>query len=162
MLPLEIRERLLKEIGDAVTPREKVVDVMLALQEHYGYLSDEAVGDAGSLLGMTPLEIEELATFYDFIYREPVGKYVLRVCDSTVCWMQDHRSVTEHLSSRLGIGMGETTPDGLFTLLPVVCIGYCDFAPAMMVNKDVYGNLTPEKIDDLLERLTSHGRLPKG
>jgi NADH-quinone oxidoreductase subunit E len=162
MLPAELKERLIKEIEEAETAREKVVDVMLALQEHYGYLSDEAVKDAGPLLGMTSLEIEELATFYDFIYREPVGRYVIRVCDSTVCWMQGHQSVIDHISSRLGIEMGGTTPDGLFTLLPVVCIGYCDFAPAMMVNKDVYGNLTPERIDELLEKLAQEAGTQKG
>ncbi len=162
MLPAKLKERLIKEIEEAETVREKVVDVMLALQEHYGYLSDEAVREAGSLLGMTPLEIEELATFYDFIYREPVGRYVIRVCDSTVCWMHGHQSLIDHLSSRLGIEMGGTTPDGLFTLLPVVCIGYCDFAPAIMVNKDVYGNLTPEKIDELIEKLAAQADSPEG
>jgi len=162
MMPLELKERLVREIAEAETPREKVVDVMLALQKHYGYMSDEAMKDAASLLGMTPLEIEELATFYDFIYREPVGKYVIRVCDSTVCWMQDHMSLIDHLRSRLGIGMGETTPDGLFTLLPVCCIGYCDFAPAMMVNNDVYGNLTPQKLDELLRGFWEKERKPGG
>ncbi|RJR42676.1 MAG: NADH-quinone oxidoreductase subunit NuoE [Desulfobacteraceae bacterium] len=162
MMPLELKERLVKEIAEAETPREKVVDVMLALQKHYGYMSDEAMKDAASLVGMTVLEIEELATFYDFIYREPVGKYVIRVCDSTVCWMQDHISLIDHLRSRLGIGTGETTPDGLFTLLPVCCIGYCDFAPAMMVNNDVYGNLTTRKLDELLRGFREKERNPRG
>jgi len=162
MLPLELKERLQREIEEAETAREKAIDVMLALQEHYGYLSDEAVRDAEGLLGMTPLEIEELATFYDFIYREPVGRYVIRVCDSTVCWMQGHQSIIDHIASRLGIGMGGTTPDGLFTLLPVCCIGYCDFAPAMMVNKDVYGHLTPGKIDELLRKLAEKAAPVKG
>jgi len=152
----------MKEILLAETPREKVVDVMLGLQEHYGYLSGEAVEDAAGLLGMTNLEIEELATFYDFIYREPVGRYVIRVCDGTVCWMEGHQRVIDYLCSRLGIEMGGTTPDGLFTLLPVCCIGYCDFAPAMMVNKKVYGNLTPEKVDDLLRRYASQADHPEG
>jgi NADH-quinone oxidoreductase subunit E len=162
MLPVKLKERLLREIAEAETPREKVVDVMLALQKNYGYMSDEAVEDAAALLGMTPLEIEELATFYDFIYREPVGKYVIRVCDSTVCWMKDHLSVIDHLCARLGIEMGETTQDGLFTLLPVCCIGYCDFAPAIMVNDDVYGNLTTQKLDELLRRFSEPAGLPEG
>jgi NADH-quinone oxidoreductase subunit E len=162
MLPLELSERLIREIREAETPREKVVDVMLALQEHYGYMNDEAMEDASTLLGMTTLEIEELATFYDFIYREPVGRYVIRVCDSTVCWVEGHQRVIDHICSRLGIAMGGTTPDGLFTLLPVCCIGYCDFAPAMMVNKKVYGNLNPQKIDELLQNLAVQARFPEG
>ncbi|PKN63929.1 MAG: NADH-quinone oxidoreductase subunit NuoE [Deltaproteobacteria bacterium HGW-Deltaproteobacteria-15] len=162
MLPLKLKERLIREIAEAETPREKVVDVMLALQKNYGYMSDQAVEDAAALLGMTPLEVEELATFYDFIYREPVGRYVIRVCDSTVCWMQGHLSLVDHIGSRLGIEMGGTTPDGLFTLLPVCCIGYCDFAPAIMVNDEVYGNLTTQKIDELLRRFSEQDRLPKG
>lgn len=158
MLPLELRERLVREIAEAEAPREKVVDVMLDLQRHHGYMSDEAVEDASSLLGMTTLEIEELATFYDFIYREPVGKYVIRICDSTVCWMEGHQWVIDHLRTRLGIEMGGTTTDGLFTMLPVCCIGYCDFAPAMMVNEKVYGSLTPGKIDELLENYRMQAR----
>ena len=74
---------------------------------------------------MTPLELEEIATFYGSIYREPVGKYVIDICDGVVCWMQNHQSVFHEISARLGIQLGETTPDGLFSLLPACCIGYC-------------------------------------
>ena len=99
---------------------------------------------------MTPLELEELATFYDFIYREPVGKYVIHVCDGTVCWMDDHQSIIDYICQKLGITLGGTTPDGLFTLLPVCCIGYCDYAPAMLINGKMYGPLSPEAIDSIL------------
>lgn len=151
-------EKLRERIAGAEHARELVVDVMLALQEHYGYLSDQAVDQTASLLGMTPLEVEELATFYDFIYRQPVGRFVIRVCDSVVCWLEGGEKVAKYLEGKLGIRMGETTLDGLFTLLPVCCIGYCDMAPAMLVNKRVYGNLTPEKIDRIVEELReAHG-----
>ena len=126
---------------------------MLALQEHYGYLSDEAVEEVAALLGMSSLEVEELATFYTFIYREPVGKFVIHVCDSVICWMDGYESVKDHLCKKLAIDLGGTTADGLFTLLPVCCIGYCDQSPAMLINRKVYGNLTPEKIDAILEKL---------
>jgi NADH-quinone oxidoreductase subunit E len=126
---------------------------MLELQDHYGYLSDEALEAASILLGLTPLEVEELATFYTFIYREPVGKYVIHVCDSVVCWMDGYESVQDHLCEKLGIKMGETTPDKMFTLLPVCCIGYCDRSPAILINRKVYGPLTPEKLDTILEEL---------
>ena len=153
MIPKELRESLQGQIASIDHPRELVVDVMFALQDHYGYLSDEAVEEVAALLDMSPLEVEQLATFYTFIYREPVGKYVIHVCDSVICWMEGHESLLDHLSGKLGINLGETTPDGMFSLLPVCCIGYCDRAPAILINKKVYGPLTIEKLDDILERL---------
>jgi NADH-quinone oxidoreductase subunit E len=153
MLPKEIREKLQEQIAAVEHPRELAVDVMFAIQMHYGYLSDAAVEESAALLGMSPLEVDELATFYSFVYREPVGKYVIHVCDSLVCWMDGYRSVRDYLCDKLGIRPGETTPDGLFTLLPVCCIGYCDRSPAMLVNRRAYGPLTPEKIDAILEKL---------
>jgi NADH-quinone oxidoreductase subunit E len=155
MLPKELKERLEAEIKSVEHPRELAVDVMFAIQDHYGYLSDEALAEAASMLGMTPLELDELATFYTFTFREPVGKYVIHVCDSVVCWMNGYESVKDYLCRTLGIGLGETTVDGLFTLLPVCCIGYCDRSPAMLVNRRVYGSLTPEKIDGILEKYRS-------
>ena len=153
MVPQELLEPLLRKIAEVEYPREMAIDTMVALQEHYGYLSDEALQEGADLLGMTTLELEELATFYDFIFREPVGKYVIMVCDGVVCWMNGYQSVLDHLCSRLGIQIGETTEDGLFTLLPVACIGYCDLSPAMLINRRAYGPLTPEKIDEILENL---------
>ena len=155
MLPKELKTSLVKKITRAGHSREMVVDVMLALQEHHGYLSDEAVDEAASLLGMTPLEVEELATFYTFIYREPVGKFVIHVCDSLICWMDGYESIKNYLCKKLDIAVGATSADGLFTLLPVCCIGYCDLSPAMLINRKVYGHLTPEKIDEILEKLKS-------
>ena len=153
MLPKELEESLVEKMVHTDHPRELVVDIMLALQEHYGHLSDEAVEEAAALLGMSPLEIEEVATFYTFIYREPVGKYVIHVCDSVICWMDGYEPIKDYLCKNLDIDLGGTTADGLFTLLPVCCIGYCDQSPAMLINRKVYGNLTPDKIDTILEKL---------
>ncbi len=153
MLPTDIKESLIRKIEHAPHPAEMAVDVMVALQDHYGWLTDAAMEEAGAMLGMNPLKLEELATFYNMLYREPVGKYVIHLCDSVICWMDGYESLRDHLARKLGIGMGETTADGLFTLLPVCCIGYCDRSPAMLVNKRVYGFLTPEKIDEILEKL---------
>ena len=155
MLPEEIREELQRQIIAIEHPRELAVDVMFVLQAHYGYLSDVALEEAASLLGMTPLELEELATFYTFIYREPVGKYVIHLCDSLICWMDGYESIRDYMCRKLAVELGGTTADGLFTLLPVCCIGYCDRSPAMLINRKVYGFLTPEKIDVILEKLTS-------
>jgi len=158
MLPTDIKESLTRKIEHASHPPELAVDVMFALQDHYGWLSDEALREAGDILGMNPLKLEELATFYTFLYREPVGKYVIHLCDSVICWMDGYESLRDHIARKLGIGMGETTPDGLFTLLPVCCIGYCDRSPAMLINKKVYGFLTPEKIDEIFEKLRAEAQ----
>jgi NADH-quinone oxidoreductase subunit E len=153
MIPDELKSFLLKQLDHTEHPRELAVDVMMAIQDHYGHLTDEGVREAAQLLDMTPLEIEQLATFYTFIYREPVGKYVIHVCDSVICWMDGYEAVKDYIGQRLGIRTGETTPDGLFTLLTVCCIGYCDRSPAMLINRKAYGNLTPEKIDAILTKL---------
>ena len=152
MLPDALKQKLETRIGAVERPRELAIDVINALQDHYGYFSDEAVEQAAGLLGMTALEIEELATFYTFIYREPVGRYVIHVCDSLICWMEGEENLLAHLLETLGIGMGETTADGLFTVLPVCCIGYCDRAPAILVNRLAYGPLTIEAMDQLIEK----------
>ncbi len=137
---------------DAVDhPRELAVDVMMALQDHYGYLSDAAVETAAELLQMSTLEIDELATFYTFIYRQPVGRHVIHICDSLICWMEGEENLADFLCDKLDIKVGETTADGLFTLLPVCCIGYCDRAPAILVDRKVFGPLTIATLDQLIE-----------
>ena len=153
MIPQELKMSLEKQVAEVDHPRELAVDVMFAIQDHYGYLTDEGVKETAQLLEMSPLEVEQLATFYTFIYRDPVGKYVIHICDSVICWMDGYDSIKEYLCRRLGIRMGETTPDGLFSLLPVCCIGYCDRSPAMLINRKAYGNLTAEKIDTILKKL---------
>jgi NADH-quinone oxidoreductase subunit E len=155
MLPDEIKDRLQEQIAAVDHSRELVIDILMAIQEHYGYLNDAAVEEAGALLGLTPLEIDELATFYTFLYREPVGRYVIHVCDSVLCWMAGADNLVAHLCAKLGIQMGETTADGLFTLLPVCCIGYCDRSPAILVNRKVHGPLTIETLDRLIDELRS-------
>jgi NADH-quinone oxidoreductase subunit E len=158
MLPIELKETLTAQIAAVEHKRELAIDVLMAIQAHYGYLNDDAVWEAGDLLDMTALEIDELATFYTFLYREPVGTYVIHVCDSVICWMEGEENLVDHLCRKLDIRMGETTADGLFTLLPVCCIGYCDRAPAILVNRKVHGPLTIEKLDRLIDELRAEER----
>jgi len=153
MIPEHLSRELQMKIRASDHPKELAVEVMVALQSHYGYLSDEALSEGAALLGLEPLELEELATFYDFIYRDPVGKYVIHVCDSVICWMHGHQTLVDYLCEKLGVSLGGTTEDGLFTLLPVCCIGFCDEAPVVLINGKPYGRLTPEKIDAILEQL---------
>jgi len=158
MTPADFTKSLAEKIATVNHPREMVVDVMFAIQEYYGYLTDDGVEETARLLGMSPLEVEQVATFYPFIYREPVGKYVIHVCDSVICWMDGYQSIKDYLCEKLGIQLGDTTPDGLFTVLPVCCIGYCDHSPAMLINRNAYGNLTAEKIDRILDKLRAEAK----
>jgi NADH-quinone oxidoreductase subunit E len=151
MIPKELKKELQARVASAITPREAAVDVMKELQRHYGWLTDEAVDEAAELLGLTPLQVEELATFYEMIYRRPVGKKVIHVCDSISCWSVGCEAVMDHLQGRLGIGPGETTADGAFTLIPCCCLGNCGEGPTMMVGDTLYGRLTPERVDEILE-----------
>jgi len=157
MLPEELDQSLRDLVAHTDHPKEMAVDMLYALQNHFGYLCDEAIEEAAARLGMTPLEVDELATFYDFFYREPVGRYVIHVCDGVVCWMHRVDGVFRHLQDVLGIEVGQTTPDGMFSILPTACIGDCQNAPGMLVNGKYYGRLTNAKIDEILARLREHG-----
>jgi NADH-quinone oxidoreductase subunit E len=154
-LPPELEAELRRLTAAVDNPREAAVDVMYALQHHYGYLCDEAMHYAAGLLGMTTLELESLATFYDYLYRRPVGRYVIHVCDSVVCWMFHQDSIFDYLCRTLGVPPGGTTEDGLFTVLPAACVGNCHNAPTMLINGRFYDRLTPEAIDAVLAELRS-------
>ena len=152
-LPTELETELARLVDAVPRPREAAVDVMYALQRHYGYLCDEAMHCAARVLGMTTLELESLATFYDYLYRRPVGRYVIHVCDSVVCWMFHQDSIFDYLCRTLGVPPGGTSEDGLFTVLPAACIGNCHNAPTMLINGRFYDRLTPERIDAVLDEL---------
>ena len=153
MLPVKLRTELENKIRTVDHPRELVVDVMRAIQSHMGYLSDEGVRLTAQMLDMHPIEVEELATFYNYIYREPVGRHVIHVCDSLMCQMDGYLSIKDYLCRKLGIELGQTTADGEITLLPACCLGYCDRSPAMLIDGEVHGHLTFEKLDRLIETL---------
>jgi NADH-quinone oxidoreductase subunit E len=158
MIPEQLRQELQSRIASAITNREAAVDVMKSLQSHYGWLTDEAVGEAAELLGLSPLQVEELATFYEMIYRRPVGKQVIHVCDSISCWAMGGESLLQHVAGLLGIGVGETTPDELFTLLPCCCLGNCGQAPTLMIGDTIYGRVTYEKAAAILAELSRNGQ----
>ncbi|MDM7914776.1 MAG: NADH-quinone oxidoreductase subunit NuoE [Candidatus Eisenbacteria bacterium] len=127
------------------------IDGLLVVQRRRGWVSDEALADLAGLLGMTASELDSIATFYNRIFRKPTGRTVLSICDSISCYLLGADSLRGHLEKRLGIRMGETTPDGLFSLIPNVCLGHCEQAPVMLANREVFGNLTEERIDAILE-----------
>ncbi len=152
MIPESLKTELQARVAEAVTNREAAVDVMTELQRHYGWLTDEAVAEAAEILGLSTLQVEELATFYELIYRRPVGRRVILVCDSISCWSVGCDAIMEHLCARLGVEPGDTTSDGMFTLVPCACLGNCGEGPTMMIGETLYGRLTPERVDEILEQ----------
>ena len=152
MLSDEERHEIEAELGHYARKRAAAPEALKIVQRHRGWVPDQAVCDLAELLEMTPDEVDGLATFYSMIFRNPVGRHVIYLCDSVSCWIMGQENLLDHLRQRLGIGLGETTPDRRFTLLPVSCLGACDLAPVMRVDDDLHGHLTPAGIGDILER----------
>jgi NADH-quinone oxidoreductase subunit E len=126
------------------------IEALKIVQKRRGWVSDEVLSDVADVLKMSPTDLDSVATFYNFIFRRPVGRHVILVCDSVSCWIMGYDTIVNHLENRLGIGLGETTDDGRFTLLPNVCLGACDLAPVMMIDDQLYGELDADKIDKIL------------
>ncbi len=152
MLSPEERREIEDELAHYPYKQAVSIDAMKSVQRHRGWVSDESLRDIAEFLGMSADDLDGVATFYNLIFREPVGRHVITVCDSVSCWIMGCDRIREHLCSRLGIKPGETTSDGRFTLLPVVCLGACDHAPVMMVDEDLHPDLEPQRLDGLLER----------
>ncbi|MGO9378436.1 MAG: NADH-quinone oxidoreductase subunit NuoE [Dissulfurispiraceae bacterium] len=152
MITQEEKREIEEEIKKALTKKAAVIDVLKVVQRHRGWVPDEALEEASGLLGMTPAEVDSIATFFSLIFRSPVGKHVILVCDSVSCWLVGYQDVKRHLMERLGISLGETTKDGKFTLLPSACLGVCEEAPAMMIDDDLYTKLTPTLVDEILRK----------
>lgn len=132
--------------------RAVCIEALKIVQRHRRWVPDEGIRDVADILGMTPDEVDSVATFYNLIFRRPVGRHVILVCDSVTCWIMGYERVREALQSRLGVGVGETTTDARFTLLPIVCLGTCDHAPALMIDNDLYRDLAAERLDEILAR----------
>jgi NADH-quinone oxidoreductase subunit E len=135
--------------------RAACVDALKIVQRHRGWVSDEALGDVAAFMDMTVDELDSVATFYNLIFRRAVGRHVILVCDTISCWIVGQEEVYAHLKKQLGIDWGQTTPDRRFTLLPVPCLGACDKAPAMLIDDELYGDLTREKLDEILRNLSN-------
>jgi len=152
MLRPEERQEIEKEIAILPERRSACIGALKIVQRHRRWVDDEAVGDVAEFLGMSRDEVDSIATFYNLIFRRPVGRHVILACDSVSCWVMGGTSVRAHLEQRLGIREGETTPDGRFTLLTIPCLGDCDHAPAAMVDEDLHHDLTPEALENTLAR----------
>jgi NADH-quinone oxidoreductase E subunit len=155
MLSDNARRRIL-EIGESYPDgRSAVMPALYVVQEEQGHLTDEGMAEVARLLEMPFSDVGGVASFYTMYFEHPVGRYVLDVCKTLSCSLLGAEHLVDHLSRKLGIKVGETTPDGLFTLRTVECLGDCGNAPVMMVGDKYYDNLTPEKIDSILDELRS-------
>ena len=151
-LETALRQEITALAEAAETKRAAGLDALKVVQKRFGYISDPHLAEVAALLDMTPAELDGVATFYNLIFRRPVGRHVILLCDSVACWIMGEGGARAQLRERLGIKPGETTADGRFTLLPIVCLGHCDHAPAMMVDEDQYGDLDSARLDAILER----------
>ena len=152
MLTAEEVSQIEHEISLVPIRKAAGIEALKIVQKHRGWVSDETLKDTAAFLGVSAEELDSVATFYNLIFRQPVGRHVILLCDSISCWVMGYEKIREHLMQKLGIEYGQTTPDGRFTLLPNVCLGTCDCAPALMVGPDLYQNVTPEELDDILSR----------
>jgi NADH-quinone oxidoreductase subunit E len=132
--------------------RAACIDALKIIQRRRGWVSDENIRDLAGFLEMTPEELDSVATFYNLIFRKPVGRRVILICDSVSCWIMGCDRIREHLTARLGIGLGETSADGEFTMLPIACLGACDHAPALMIDEALHLDLELGRLDRILER----------
>lgn len=137
--------------------RGNLIPILHAVQDECGYLSSEAMEEVADWLSIPVSEVYGTATFYTLFAVKPVGTYVIRLCDSTPCHIEGSKEIQKALEQHLGVKCGDTTSDGLFTLEKVSCFGLCGVAPAIMVNEDVYGNLTPESIPAVLAKYKEEG-----
>ncbi|MCW8884702.1 MAG: NADH-quinone oxidoreductase subunit NuoE [Motiliproteus sp.] len=129
------------------------IEGLKVVQKHRGWVSDGSIQALAKFLEMPVGELEGVATFYNLIFRQPVGKHVIMVCDSVCCWVKGSDPLTQHIGNRLGIKPGQTSEDGLFTLLPIVCLGDCDRAPTLMIDGQQHGHVDADKLDQLLLEL---------
>lgn len=133
--------------------RESLLGKLKEAQQQYGYVSKEIITETAQAFGLPISEVYGITTFYSFLSTRPLGKYVIRICRSIPCDMQNAEMIIDSVAGEIGIGPGQTTADGKFSFELTNCIGACDLAPAMLVNHELYGHLTPDKIKQILRAI---------
>ena len=133
------------------TKRSALVPTLLYAQDEIGFLSDEVITELAGRLDLTELEVRNVISYYSMLTTHPRGKFNVQICTNISCLVRGGEEILQHCAKRLGVGHKGTTPDGLFTLEEVECIGACSWAPAAQVNYDFHENLTTEKIDSILD-----------
>jgi NADH-quinone oxidoreductase subunit E len=152
MLTEEERDEIEQALAHYPDKQAGAIDALLLLQQRRGWISDDALHDVAQLLNMTAEEVDGVATFYNLIFRKPVGRHVMFLCDSISCWIMGCERLREQLNKRYGAEMGHITVDGRLTVLPIACLGHCERAPVLMIDDDIYGNVTPDEIERIVEQ----------
>lgn len=150
---MSMREKIEKAATRYPDQRSAIMPALLIAQQEHGHLPGPVLEEVADILGVERIWVYELATFYTLFHTEPVGMFHLQLCDNVSCMLRRSEELLKHMETRLGIRKGETTPDGLFTLSTVECLGACEMAPVMQVGDDYHGNLDVDRIDALLESL---------
>ena len=132
--------------------RSALVPMLLYAQDEKGYLSDEVITEIAKRIGITELDTRNVISYYSLLRTQPAGRYHVQVCTNISCMLRGANEIFDHCKKTLGIGNKQTTPDGMFSLEEVECIGACSWGPAAQVNYDYYENLTPEELDKVLEK----------
>lgn len=126
------------------------IEALKIVQQRRRWISDETLRDVAAHMQMSAEELDSVATFYNLLFRRPVGRHIILVCDSISCWVMGYENLVVALKQKLNIAFGETTDDARFTLLPNCCLGCCDGGPALMIDNDLYKNVTPDQLGDIL------------
>lgn len=145
-------EKITHEMHQVPVKKAACIEALKIVQDHNRWVSDEHVEDIAALLEMSAAEVDSVATFYNLIFRRPVGRHVILLCDSISCWVMGYDNIRDRLMELLQIRYGQTTPDGRFTLLPNACLGTCDHAPALMIDNDLYRDLDGSTLPDILAK----------
>ncbi len=151
MLSTDEIRKINHEIALVPVRKAACIEALKIVQQHRGWISDDSLRAIAAYLEMSAEELDSVATFYNLIFRKPVGRNIILLCDSISCYVMGYREVYEKLQVLLNIRFGETTPDARFTLLPNACLGSCDHAPVLMINEDTYRGLTIEKLEEILQ-----------
>jgi len=146
----ELEQRFATMVANRPTKRSVLVPMLLYIQDEIGSLTDEAIDEIAQRVDITPLEVRNVISYYSMLRTRPIGKYNFQICTNVSCLLRGSDEIFDHCKQKLGIGHKQSTPDGLFHLEEVECIGACSWAPAMMLNYEFHENLTPEKIDELI------------
>jgi len=147
----ELEQRFATMVANRPTKRSVLVPMLLYIQDEIGSLTDEAIDEMAQRVDVTPLEVRNVITYYSMLRTHPIGKYNFQICTNVSCLLRGADELFDHCQQKLGVGHKQSTPDGLFHLEEVECIGACSWAPAMMLNYEFYENLTSHKIDELIE-----------
>ena len=152
-----LSESACKQIQDLISKypqkRSALIPSLHLVQKELGYIPQDTMREVAEIFGISPNEVHEVTSFYTMLHRYPVGKYVIQVCTNISCQLCNAEGIMAHLTQKLGIKPGETSPDKKYTLVEVECLGSCGTSPVVQINDDYYEELTPEKLDKILDSL---------